>query len=305
MPIIKHLIRSFLVFAWILPASAAPQVLATLKPVHSLVAGVMQGVGTPELLIGGALSEHSYALKPSDARKIRSAALIFEIGPDMETYLSAALVESRGSVVALENAPGVRRYPARRGGLWGDGDHDEDHGHQHAPTDPHVWLDPANAIAFTRVIGERLAAADPRNAPTYRLNANRQIARLQKLDREIAATLAPVKDRPYLVFHDAYHYFEARYGLKPAGAVTVAPDRPVGARRISELHRQVASGKVVCLFREPQFPPKLIDALDADTKTKIGVLDPLGADLDPGPGLYDQLMRNLAQSLARCLTKKS
>lgn len=305
MLIAKHVFRLFLVFAWALPASAAPQVLATLKPVHSLVAGVMQGVGTPELLIGGALSEHSYALKPSDARKIRAATLIFEIGPDMETYLSGALAESRGQVVVLERAPGVKRVAARQGGLWGDGDHDEGHGHGHGMMDPHVWLDPANAIAFTRLIAERLAAADPKNAPTYRLNADRQITRLEKLDREIAATLAPVKDRPYLVFHDAYHYFEARYGLRPAGAVTVAPDRPVGARRIADLHRAVASGKVACLFREPQFPPKLIEALDADTKAKIGVLDPLGADLTPGPGLYDQLMRNLAQSLARCLTKKS
>jgi zinc transport system substrate-binding protein len=299
MQITKHFVRLILVLLTALPAAATPAVLATLKPVHSLVAGVMQGAGTPDLLIGGALSEHSYALKPSDARKIHSAAVIFEIGPDMETYLSGALANSNGRVVVLERAAGVKRLPARHGGLWGDdGDHD-------GPSDPHVWLDPQNAIAFTRAIGDALVQADPAHAALYRANAGRQIARLAALDREIDRTLAPVKDRPYLVFHDAYHYFEARYGLKPAGAVTVAPDRPVGARRIAELHRQVAAGGVVCLFREPQFPPKLIDALDTDTKAKIGVLDPLGADLEPGFGLYDRLLRNLAQSLAGCLTKKS
>jgi zinc transport system substrate-binding protein len=203
-------------------------------------------------------------------------------------------------VVVLERAPGVKLQPARRGGLWG-----EDADHDHGPTDPHIWLDPENAIAMTRAIAAALGKTDSAHAGLYRANAARQIAALEALDREIAVTLAPVKGRPYLVFHDAYHYFEARYGLHPAGAVTVAPDRPVGARRIAELHQAVASGQVVCLFREPQFPPKLIETLDQDTKAKVGVLDPLGAELEPGPELYPALLRNLAQSLAGCLTKKS
>lgn len=286
-------------------AGAEPKVLATLKPVHSLVAGVMEGAGQPDLLIGGALSEHSYALKPSDARKVRDATLVFEIGPDMETYLSGALATASGRVVVLEQAPGVKRIPARQGGLWGDDDHDHGHDHGHGGTDPHVWLDPQNAIAFTKAIAAALIQTDPAHAGLYRANAARRIALLQGLDRELAATLAPVKNRPYLVFHDAYHYFEARYALSPAGAVTVAPDRPVGARRIAELRQTVASGRAQCLFREPQFPPKLIETLDQDTKAHVGVLDPLGADLQPGPDLYPRLMRNLAQSLVRCLTKKN
>jgi zinc transport system substrate-binding protein len=300
MSIARLFLRLIPLLLCVTAATAEPQVLATLKPVHSLVAGVMEGVGKPDLLIGGALSEHSYALKPSDARKLRAATLIFEIGPDMETYLSGALASAGGRVVVLEQAPGVVRLAARRGGLWSDdGDHD------HGPTDPHVWLDPRNAVAFTKAIADALVKTDPAHAGQYRANAARRIARLQALDRDIDRIVAPVRGRPYLVFHDAYHYFEARYGLKPAGAVTVAPDRPVGARRISELRQAVTSGRAICLFREPQFPPKLIDTLDADTKAKVGVLDPLGADLEPGPELYDRLMRNLAQSLARCLTKKS
>jgi len=283
-------------------ASAQPTVLATLKPVHSLVAAVMQGTGTPELLIAGALSEHSYALKPSDARKLNQAAVIFEIGPDMETYLTAALASVGGRVVILEQAPGVKRMAARRGGLWAeDGDHDR--GHDHGVADPHIWLDPQNAIAMTRTIAEVLSKADPPHAELYRANATRRIASLETLDRELAAALMPVRDRPYLVFHDAYHYFEARYGLKPAGAVTVAPDRPVGARRVATLRETVTAGRAICLFAEPQFPPKLIEALDAGTKARIGVLDPLGADLQPGPDLYPRLMRNLAQSLTGCLAK--
>jgi zinc transport system substrate-binding protein len=302
MQIAKLLLRLSLVALTAASAAAAPKVLATVKPVHSLVAGVMQGVGQPELLIGGALSAHSYALKPSDARKLREAALIFEIGPDMETYLTGAMANSGGRVVVLEQAPGVKRQPARHGGLWGDDEHHEP-GHDHGPMDPHVWLDPENAIAFTKAIAAALARTDTAHAELYRANAARRISMLQALDRELAATLAPVKDQPYLVFHDAYHYFEARYGLKAAGAVTVAPDRPVGARRIAELRQTVTSGRAVCLFREPQFPPKLIDTLDRDTQARVGVLDPLGADLQPGPDLYPRLMRNLAQSLRTCLSK--
>jgi len=284
-----------------IPAGAAPDVLATIKPVHSLVAAVMEGAGRPELLIGGALSEHSYELKPSDARKIARADVVFEIGPDMETYLIGPLraLGRRSTVVVLERAPGVRLVPARRGGLWGEDSN------ARGPSDPHIWLDPQNAIAMTRAIATALGRIDPSRAPAYRANAVRQIALLEALDRELAVVLAPVRQRRYLVFHDAYHYLEARYGLKPAGAVTAAPDRPVGVRRMAELHEAVAAGRAACLFREPQFPPKLIDALDENTKARVGVLDPLGADLEPGPGLYPRLMRNLAQSLAGCLGRKS
>jgi zinc transport system substrate-binding protein len=298
MPIRRHVFALFALLLAAAPAFAAPQVMATIKPVHSLAAAVMAGVGQPELLIGGALSEHSYELKPSDARKLRQADLIFEIGPDMETYLVAPLKTLGRKVVVLEQAPGVRLMPARHGGLWGA---DED---AHGPSDPHLWLDPQNAIAMTRAMADSLARLDPGHAAAYRSNAARQVAMLQALDRELAAKLSDVRGRPYLVFHDAYHYLEARYGLSPAGAVTVAPDRPVGARRVAELRQAVASGRVLCLFREPQFPPKLIETLDENTRAQVGVLDPLGAALEPGPGLYPKLMRDLAQSLTACLSKK-
>jgi zinc transport system substrate-binding protein len=281
---------------WAVPATAAPQVLATIKPVHSLVAAVMAGVGAPELLIGGALSEHSYALKPSDARKIEGATAIFEIGPDLETYLTAPLatLSDPGRVVALERAPGVHLLPARRGGLWG-GDTDE------GPTDPHLWLDPRNAIAMTAAIAAKLVTIDPAHAGAYRANAARETAMLKALDKELAAALAPLRGRPYLVFHDAYHYFETRYGLSAAGAVTVAPDRPVGPRRIEALRGAILGGRVACMFREPQFAPKLIETLQEGASVRIGVLDPLGADLQPGAQLYPALLRGLARALTGCL----
>jgi zinc transport system substrate-binding protein len=281
-------------------ACAAPDVLATVKPVHSLASAVMEGVGTPDLLVGGGMSVHDYALKPSDARKVARATLIFEIGPDLETWLDTPLKSlAHGKVVVLERAPGVKRLAARKGGVWLG----EEHEHRHGGYDPHIWLDPQNAVAMTQAMAEALAQADPVHARRYRDNAARSIASLKRLDGELKARLAPVRDRPFLVFHDAYQYFETRYGLKAAGAVTVSPDRPAGPRRIAELRRTVASGGAVCLFREPQFSPKLIATIGEATAVRTGVLDPLGADIRSGPDLYPALMRQLAQSLTTCLKR--
>ena len=287
----------FCLFVLTAPAAAAPRVLATIKPIHSLVAAVMQGAGTPQLLIGGAYSEHSYALKPSDARKIAASQIVFEVGPDLETYLVSALpaLAPNAQVVALESAPGVRRLPARKGGLW-EGDADDT-----GPSDPHVWLDPENAVAMTRAIAHILSRADVAHAGLYQANAGREIAILRGLEKQLAATLAPVRARRYLVFHDAYHYFETRFGLAAAGSVTVAPDRPIGPARIAALRARIEAGGVACIFREPQFPPHLIETLAEGTRLKVGTLDPLGADLTPGPGLYPALLRNIAAALTQCL----
>ena len=282
-------------------ANAAPVVLATIKPVHSLVAAVMEGAGTPELLIRGAQSEHSYALKPSDAEKISRATLVFEIGPDLETYLARPLATlTHAEIVALERAPGVHLLPARRGGLWEDGSDPDD-----GPTDPHIWLDPENAIAMTKKIAAALAVADPEHGRLFASNRDRTIRMLTETEAALSAELAPFKKRHYLVFHDAYHYFENRFGLAAAGAVTVAPDRPVGPRRIERLRGAILAGQIECVFREPQFSPRLIDTLVEGTGARTGVLDPLGAALAPGPALYAELMRKLGTSLRICLKDKN
>lgn len=279
-------------------AWAIPVVLATIKPVHSLVAAVMEGVGKPELLIRGAQSEHSYALKPSDAERIARANLIFEIGPDLETYLERPLESLKhGKLVVLEKARGVQLLPARHGGLW------EDAGEDEGPPDPHVWLDPGNAISMTRAIAEALSKADPAHTGRYRNNATLRIALLQVLAAKVNESLTAVKSRHYLVFHDGYRYFEHRFGLHAVGAVTVAPERPIGPRRIAMLRERIASGDIACVFREPQFPPRLIETLTEGSDARTGVLDPIGAGLAPGPELYDKLLLGLSNSLATCLAK--
>lgn len=277
----------------------APAVLATIKPVHSLVAAVMEGVGTPQLLIGSAVSEHGYVLKPSDARKIVRAKVVFWVGPDLETYLIAPLASlaADASIVALENANGVHRLAARPGGLWNG----PATGSPGGRINPHIWLDPRNAIAMTHAIAAALSAADPQHAKRYAANATAEAARLETLDRALAAELSPVRARPYLVFHDAYPYFETRYGLDAIGAVTVEPDRPAGPFRVAQLRDTLKAGKAICIFREPQFSPALIETLAEGTPARIGVLDPLGADLAPGPGLYPALMHWMGDAVVQCL----
>jgi zinc transport system substrate-binding protein len=277
---------------------ATPSVLATIKPVHSLVAAVMQDVGTPELLIQGAQSEHSYALKPSDAGKISRAQIVFEVGPDLETYLvrPLATLAPRAAVVVLERSPGIHLLPARRGGLWEDGSDPDD-----GPTDPHIWLDPENAVAMTGAIAAALIKADPAHADLYMANRDRRIIALKALEKGLSEDLAPLHGQSYLVFHDAYHYFELRFGLSPVGAVTVAPDRPVGPRRVEAMRRAILDGRVGCVFSEPQFSPRLVGTLIEGSRAKTGTLDPLGASLAPGPDLYPRLLRGLSLSLNSCL----
>ncbi len=215
-------------------------------------------------------------------------------------------------MVALAGAPGVRLLPARPAGLWeatpeqGDGEHAEDaaeeqHDHAHGAHDLHVWLDPRNAAAMVEAIAATLAGADPARAATYRANARRLQGRIAALEDELGARLAPVRERPYLVYHDAYRYLEARYGLHAAGAVTASPERAPGARRIAALREPLQRREVVCVFTEPQFRPRIVRTLVEGTGARVGVLDPLGAALPEGPALYFRLMRGLAEGLRECL----
>ncbi len=300
-----------------LPArgTEAPAVVATIAPLHSLVTGVMDGVGRPHLLLPGGASPHSYALKPSDARRLAEARVVFWIGETLEAFLERPLAALAGKarVIELLDAPGLVRLPVREGGVWETHEDDhakdgtENHGHAkdgheaHKGADAHVWLDPANARAMVAAIAAALAEADPANAGAYAANARAMNVRLDALDTRIAARLASVKERPYIVFHDAYQYFERRYGLRPAGAVTVGSGRAPGARRRVELRARIRDSGAGCVFIEPQFEPRIAQTVVEGTDARIDTLDPLGAALTPGPDAYFALLDGLAEGLARCL----
>ena len=295
------------------PAVGEPRVVASIPPVHALVAGVMAGVGEPELLMRGGGSPHAYSLRPSQALALREAEVVFWVGEALETFLEKPLQSLAGGarVVELLEAPGVQLLPVRAGGAWeGEGHHGGEQtagagpgaeGHDHGGVNPHVWLDPANASALVTAIATALSRADPAHRAAYAANAGRLRSALADLDAELRARLAPVRARPFVVFHDAYAYLEQAYGLRGVGALTVDPEQPPGARRLRELRAAIRGLGAVCVFAEPQFRPRLVQTLIEGSAARTGVLDPLGTALPPGPGLYFTLMRNLAAGLVRCL----
>jgi zinc transport system substrate-binding protein len=302
------LVRLVLAFAALLalcardPAGAAvPKVVASIKPIHSLVAGVMEGVAEPDLIVTGGASPHTYTLKPSDAKRLERADLVFWIGPILDGFLAKPLAAlgRPGVAVELDRAPGVTLLPARAGGAW---EADEDHAaHSALEQDGHLWLDPDNAKAIVRLAAARLSALDRANAARYAENAAALERRLDALDATLQQRLAPLAGRRFVVFHDAYQYFERRYGLAAIGSITVSPENPPSAGRVQAIRDKVRTLGARCVFREPQFEPRLVDVVIAGTPARTGVLDPEGALLPRGPGLYFALLNGLADNLVRCL----
>jgi zinc transport system substrate-binding protein len=281
--------------------AAAPDVVVSIKPIHSLVAGVMAGVGEPRLIVGGASSPHTYSLKPSDAEALSRARLVVWVGPTLEGFLAKPLQALAGAadIVELDRAPEVHVWRARVGGLW-EADTD-------APkataidADGHLWLDPDNAKAIVDLVAAKLATLDPEHAERYAANAQALDASLTALDARLRVALAPVHDVPFVVFHDGYQYLERRYGLDAIGSITVDPEHQPGARRIEEIRAKIASSGARCVFAEPEFTPTLVRTVVAGTPAREATLDGLGAALPPGPALYVSLMRGLGDALTACL----
>lgn len=289
-------------------APAAPRVVVTVKPLHSLVAGVMDGVGEPELLISGSGSPHTFNLKPSAARLLERAQVVFWVGESLETFMGRPLAALGGKarIVAATLMPGIALLPGRPGGAWDghggqSGDDGHDHAHDSATDDGHLWLDPANARVIARETAKVLGRADPDNRARYAANADAVVARIDALDAGLEAALAPVREIPFVVFHDAYQYFEKRYALRAVGSITVSAERAPGARRVQEIRDTIRRLEARCVFSEPQFSPAILATLLEDSSIRSGTLDPLGAELVPGPDAYFTLMRGLGAALRECL----
>jgi len=330
-------------------AKADIDVVTSIKPVHSLVSGVMAGVSTPSVIVEGAGSPHTYSLKPSQAKQLQDAKLVFWMGDELETFLEGPIknIANNATTIKLINAHGLKKIKFREGGMFDDHDdhgHDDhghhehdsekhakekhdDHGHDehdhekhakkehddhdghddhgHGEFDPHVWLDPVNAKALVHEIEKALVKADPEHASTYEANAQKMMGQLDSLVFELRAELEPVHDKGFIVFHDAYQYFEERFDLGAIGSLTVSPEVMPGAERVSELRKKISDLNATCVFSEPQFEPKLIETLVENTGARTGVLDPLGASLAKGSDLYFQLLRKMASSLKKCLSGSS
>jgi len=328
-------------------AYADVNVVASIKPVHSLVSAVMDGVAKPTLLVEGAASPHTYSLKPSQAKQLQEADIVFWMSHDLEAFLENSIenIAQRAVSVPLIESHNLIKLSFREGGAFDAHDHDDHDDHDdkhddhddkhddhddkhddhddkhddhddkhddhddhdnhddHDETDPHVWLDPQNAKALVHEIEEQLAKIDPENAEVYESNASIIMRKLDKLTNEIDVDLKPIRGRGYVVFHDAYQYFEKRFGISAIGSITVSPEVMPGAERVRELQEKIIELDATCVFSEPQFQPKLVATVTEGTNAGTGVLDPLGATLENGPKLYFELIRNMANSLKDCLIK--
>lgn len=312
-------------------AQAAPKVVVSIKPIHSLAASLMKGVGEPELLVDGVASPHTYQMKPSDASRLQNADVIFWVGHDMEKFLEKPLETLGGQarILELDALPGLLKLPTRESGTFEPHDHDEE-GHDHADAgheeaghahegeghedhdghdhgeevDLHLWLNTGNAKLMAAAMTKMLVQADPEHAQTYEKNQADLDARLDALATEIKTELQPVKDKPFIVFHDAYQYYEKEFGVKVAGSITVSPETMPGAARLKEIHAKVAELNSTCVFAEPQFEPKLVQVVLEGTNAKSGVLDPEGGSYEKGEALYGDMMLGIARSLKDCLAAK-
>ena len=339
----------------------APNVVVSITPIHSLVEGIMQGVGRPTLLVKGGASPHTWSMRPSDAQALEDADVVVWVGEDLESFLVEPLeaLTADAYVLELSRVEGMALLRFREGGVWEehddhheegehhddehhddehrkgerhDDEHDDDehrkdahkhhddehraeahgkededrHGHgeddhgHHGEYDTHLWLDPANAEVVAGAVADALSRLDPAHEGVYRENEAALRARLRALDEELAEAFAPVADRGFIVFHDAWQYLDTRYGLRAVGSVTVSPDQAPSAARLAEIHEKITGAEAACVFAEPQFEPRLVRALAEGTGVATGVLDPLGVGLEAGPDLYFDLMRANARAFRAC-----
>ena len=369
-------------------AASESKVVVSINPIHSLVASVMEGIGTPDLIVQGFESLHGYQVKPSDAELLENSDVIVWLGPTMESTLIASISNAPEGTTVIEvgKIHGLQLYENREdpdGEHGHDDEHDEgmeaehghddehdegmeaehghgeeeehghddehdkdmvaehghddehghgeedehghddehdkgmeaehghddehghgemdEHGHVHGRYDLHIWLDVDNAKVVTREVAEQLAVVYPQHEAQLAANVSNAIERLDSLEVELRGLSESFSNKPFVVFHDAYQYLEKMLGLNNVGTVTVNPELGTGAKRLYELRETISRTGASCIFKEPQFDPSALEVVSEGTDLKIGTLDPLGAEIAPGPDAYYALLRNMVNSLKDCL----
>ncbi len=326
LPFILSILSFLTIFV---PANAEIKVVTSIKPIHSLASYLMDGVGKPDLIVDGYASPHGFALKPSHAKMIQNADIIFWVGEDIESFLEKPLksIAKKADKIELMEIKGLTKLKFRERNIFEghddhghkEDDHDDhakkeddhdDHGHDdehkedghddhgHGEYDPHIWLDPMNAKVILSEMAEHLIENDQENEAKYKANLKKAHKDLDKLTKKVKSELN--KDFKSIVFHDAYQYFEKRFGINILGAFTVNTDVMPGAEQLAEIREIIEHDKVSCIFSEPQFNPDIIKAVAKDTNVATGVIDPLGATLNPGKDLYFDLIVNMSKSFKGC-----
>ena len=304
-------------------AKADIKVVTTIKPLHSLISSVMDGVGEPSLIIEGTNSPHTFVFKPSHAQMLEEADLVFWIGEDLEAFMEKPLesLAKDAKKISFMELGSIEKLKFREENVFDNHDDHEDHddhddhdghedeheghddhagheGHNHGEFDAHIWLDPMNAKEMVHEIAHELSELDPSNKESYEANANRTLKSLDKLIEDVDKAVP--KDISYIVFHDAYQYFEKRFGVSSAGALTLNPDVLPGAKQITDVQDLISDKGIKCIFSEPQYNPKIIETLASDMNILTGIMDPLGAYLEKGNTMYEELIKEISNSIKKC-----
>ena len=307
------------------------KVVTTIKPLHSLISRIMETRGEPQLIIEGTNNPHTFVFKPSHAKMIEEADIVFWIGEDLEAFMEKPLnsLAKDTKKIGFMDSESIEKIEFREKNIFDDhdgheeeheghedeheGHEDDDHGHKdddhdddhkdahahaHGEFDPHIWLDPENAKEMVKIIRDELIKIDPEGQRQYSVNTAGATLELDNLINSVEKELS--KDISYIVFHDAYQYFENRFGVIPAGALTLNPDVLPGAKQIADIQDVINDKGIKCIFSEPQYNPKIIETLGNDMNVSTGVMDPLGAFIDAGPTMYVELINGIANSIKEC-----
>ena len=331
-PLIISIISTLFYFSAL---KAEIKVVTSIKPIHSLVSYIMEGVGSPDLIVDGYNSPHGFSLKPSHAKMLQEADIVIYVGEGLEEFLEKPLESLAQNAVKFEllKQSGIKKLKFRERNIFeGHDDHDDhghgkkkkddhddhddhdhdkkakkedhddhghdDHGHGHGEFDPHIWLDPMNAKIIIKKVTNQLSKLDKDNSSAYKSNSKKALKEIDNLIKQVKSDIN--KDAKVVVFHDAYQYFEKRFDVNIIGALTVNTDVLPGAEQLAEIREVIEHEKVTCVLSEPQFNPDIVKTIANDTNINMGVLDPLGAKLDKGKTLYFNLISNISSSLKNC-----
>ena len=287
--------------------SDTPKVAADISPVHSLVSRVMLGVGTPDLIVQAGASPHGYTLRPSEAKALQDAQVVFWMGESLSPWMEGALdtLSSDAIIITLLERDETILMEFREGALFEEHD-DDDHGDEkhhddgHGSYDPHAWLSPDNARIWLNLIASQLSIVDPENAGTYFANAAAARLEIEALTTEVNSLLEPIRGKKFIVFHDAYQYFEKAFDLSASGAISLGDASKPSPARIAEIQGRIQEESIDCVLSEPQFNKGLVATVVTGSNAKTSVIDPLGVELTPGLDLYSELIRNMTKTLVNC-----
>ena len=261
------------------------KVTATIRPLHSIAAAIMEGVGAPKLLLAKSHTAHHANLRPSQAKILSQSDLILWIGPQMENFLTSSIniLGKNSTIVNMMQQEEIVLLKLPNGTI-----------------DGHIWLSLSNTASIARIIKQALSAKDPLNAGKYASNLVLFEGKLKKLTDELDRFIDFSRRKNFLIFHDALGYLEEQFNFNTRSILQGNEELNLSAKQISAAGKLATSGKYQCLIIEPNSRATAITQIARQAGMAIGVADPIGINIKPGPNLYSMMMLNLVQAIINC-----